>query len=205
MNFPPAISPLLLASLLSLCLSACDQKKDESPVEIEKNTNAPQKVQAATPSPKATSNPPLNQVIDGLRKKQAAGLGSGSVKVNQAWTYNGYSVLDAVPGARLVAVDVTITGHTPAFDFDDIEIIDGSSKMSYGSDPHLTLLTPEGKLPTPKDPPPTAGDPLRVLLIYGFPKKTRSFTLYYWGKNLLPKNHSIEPSGWELPFPKNKP
>ncbi len=203
MKFHLLIPSLMM--LLAIFSSSCDQKKKAPPV-IDQSTTASQATHTAKSgqAQKAGQNPPLNQIIDAMKKKQAGGLGSGSVKVNKAWTYNGYSVLDAVPGARLVAVDATVTGHTPAFDFDDIEIIDGASRMSYGSDPHITVLTSQGKILTDNKQAPKPGDPIRVLLIYGFPKKTQNFTLYYWGKNLLLKNQTIEANGWELPFPKNK-
>ena len=170
---------------------SCDQEDAKPPAKVTKK-------QATAQSPEHA------QLIAAMRKKQAGGLGTGSVTVNKAWTYTGYSVLDAVQGARLVAVDTTVTGHTPAFDFDDIEIIDGANRISYGSDPHITLLSAEGKAQPGVRQMPAAPDPVRVLLIYGFPEKTRSFTLYYWGKNLLQENHGIESSGWELPFPKNE-
>ena len=109
-----------------------------------------------------------------------------------------------MPGARLIAVDATVTGHTADFDFDDIEVIDGANRTSYGSDPQITLLTPEGKALPDSHEFTSAPGPVRILLIYGFPKETEDFTLYYWGKNLLKENHNIEPSGWELPFPENK-
>ncbi len=199
MKFHPLAQALL--TLVAIFSMACGQEEKQPELE----TPPASKPSAETSTKGETQNgqnPPLNQIIDAMKRKQAAGLGSGSVKVNSAWTYTGYSVLDAVPGARLVAVDVTVTGHTPDFDFDDIEIIDGESRMSYGGDPHIAILTPPGKLLTKQDPQPKLGDPLRVLLIYGFPKETKKFTLYYWGKNLLLENHSIEANGWELPFPK---
>jgi len=187
---------ILIQSLMMLLVSlliSCDQKKEktQAPAQPVQKQNAPQDSQ-------------LNQALTAIRMKQAGGLGNGTVEVNSAWTYTGYSFLDAVSGARLVAVDVTITGHTSDFDFDDIEIIDGASRISYGSDPHITLLSPDGKARPDAHQWPPPPDPVRVMLIYGFPKETKSFTLYYWGKNLLRENHSVESSGWELPFPKTE-
>lgn len=191
-----------LLSLSLLCTLSCSEKKQAPPAETPPvNNSSAETGTNANQNQAPEQSPPLNQIINAMKREQAAGLGSGSVAVNNAWAYTGYSILDAVPGARLVAVDATVTGHTPAFDFDDIEIIDGRNKMSYGSDPHITVLTPEGKIPGKNDAAPKVGDPLRVLLIYGFPKETENFTLYYWGKNLLFKNQNIAPSGWELPFP----
>lgn len=187
----------ILMTCLALFLGACGQDKEVAPTD--KNSDAKGEAKQNTPQ-----NSDLDQVLAAVRQKQAGGLGTGSLKVNKAWTYIGFSHLDAVSGARLVAVDATVTGHTPDFDFDDIEIIDGANRTSYGSDPQITLLTPEGKALPDSDPFTPAPGPVRVLLIYGFPKETQDFTLYYWGKNLLQKNHNIEASGWELPFPENQ-
>lgn len=181
-----------LALFLLAFAIACKQEKTQAPVETTRK-------QAVGESPE------LNQLITAMKKKQAQGLGTGSVKVNGAWTYAGYSFLDPVQGARLVAVDATVSGHTPAFDFDDIEIVGGATLISYGSDPHITLLSPDGKALPDIRQMPAAPNPVRVLLIYGFPVETDSFTLYYWGKNLLLENHGIDPNGWELPFPKTEP
>jgi len=195
---------LLSLSLVFINLSCSEEQPTKLTSPPPPNSSSADSGANTSQKQPAGQNPPLNQIIDAMKRKQAAGLGSGSLTVNSASTYTGYSVLDAVPGARLVAVDDTVTGHTPAFDFDDIEIIDGRSKMSYGSDPHITVLTPAGKVLGATDPQPKLGDPLRVLLIYGFATETENFTLYYWGKNLLLKNQNIKPSGWELPFPKKQ-
>lgn len=180
---------------------ACKKEKPQAPTKAAQEQAAQE--QAAQKQASGES-PELKHLINAMKTKQANGLGAGSVKVNGAWTYTGYSFLDPVQGARLVAVDVTVSGHTPAFDFDDIEIVGGPTLISYGSDPHITLLSPEGKALPDIRQMPAAPNPVRVLLIYGFPLETESFTLYYWGKNLLLKNHGIEPSGWELPFPKTE-
>lgn len=183
------ISIQTLVLFLLVFSAACNKEKIEAPVKTTQK-------QATEESPE------LNQLITAMKTKQANGLGTGSVKVNGAWVYTGYSFLDPVQGARLVAVDATVSGHTSAFDFDDIEIVGGATLISYGSDPHITLLSPEGKALPDIRQMPAAPDPVRVLLIYGFPVETESFTLYYWGKNLLLENHGIDPNGWELPFPK---
>lgn len=145
------------------------------------------------------------QLLKARAQQQAEGLGGGGVKVNGAWAYRGYSYLspnpDAAIEARLVAVDITVNGHTPHFDLDDIEIVDGANLMSYGSDPHATPLTLEGKImPEGRAPaaPPKAN---RWLLIYAYPKQSPAFHLYYWGKGLTNEAVVIQPSGMELPYP----
>lgn len=209
-------SLLLRGSACSLLLLvACGEKPDTA--------NAPEAPEAAAAESAPVDNPivieaakarPLteaeqNQVIDGVlqarAKQQAEGLGSGRVKVNGAWPYTGYSTISPDPGAaieaRLVAVDVTISGHTPFFDIDDIEIVDGASLMSYGSDPHAEPLRPDGTLLPLDEPVPVAPAASRWLLIYAFPKATPRFQLYYWGKALTPGPLGFGEKGISLPYP----
>lgn len=147
----------------------------------------------------------IDEIIRVRAQQQAEGLGSGKVKVNGAWNYTGYSWLAPDPAAaieaRLVAVDLSISGQTPFFDYDDIEIVDGITKLSYGSDPHIALLTESGELAPPTQVPKPAPAMNRWLLIYGFPEKTESFLLYYWGKSLTLDPLPIFPGGLELPYP----
>ncbi len=151
-----------------------------------------------------------NQVVDHIlqarARQQAAGLGKGSIKVNSAWNYTGYSYLspnpDAAIQARLVAVDLTASGHTVFFDFDDIEIVDGETSVSYGSDPHAVPLNlSDGKIMPPEKSPAAAPRASRWLMIYAFPKNTKQFHLYYWGQKLTFKPVDLASEGWELPYP----
>lgn len=191
-------------------LSSCSEPS-ESP-EIE----APQEQAASTPLPpvgpdgKRQLTPEeqkivVEKVMQARAKQQAEGLGGGTVQVNGAWNYTGYSYLSPDPEAaieaRLVAVDLTISGHTANFDIDDVEIIDGVKLISYGSDPHPEYLTMDGEL-MPSDQLPAA-PPLasRWLLIYAFPKHSATFHLYYWGQQLTPEPVEIGERGMQLPFP----
>jgi len=188
-----SLSALASAGLLiaSLSFSACD-----------KSVDTPEPPQATAPS--APANPQrdaMARVLDNAAKAQAAGLGKGELIVNGAWNYTGYSTLSPLPEARLVAVDVTVTGHTPTFDFDDIEIVDPQRKVSYGSDPFLALLTPEGKFQADMSRMPIAPATTRLLLVYGFPKDQTRFNLVYWHKKLNREPVTIAEHGWEVPFP----
>lgn len=147
----------------------------------------------------------LDLMMNRLADRQSKGLGGGKITVNAAWKYDGYSYLSPNPAseirARMVAIDLTVKGHTPDFDPDDIEIVDGLSKISYASDPHLTFIKAPGEpITSPKDIP-HAPNPTRMLLIYAFPVDSSTFTLYYWGKDLLNEPMEFEESGWGLPFP----
>lgn len=147
----------------------------------------------------------VDQLMQARAKQQAQGLGGGSVRVNGAWNYNGYSYLSPDPNAaieaRLVAVDVTISGHTAHFDIDDIEIVDGASLMSYGSDPHPTPLSLDGEILPAGQFPEAAPKANRWLLIYAYPMQSPAFHLYYWGKALTNEPVTLQERGMELPFP----
>ncbi|MCB1230963.1 MAG: hypothetical protein KDN19_11880 [Verrucomicrobiae bacterium] len=147
----------------------------------------------------------LDQMMNRLADRQSKGLGGGHVKLNAAWQYDGYSYLSPNPSAeipaRMVAVDITVEGHTPYFDPDDIEIVDGITGISYGSDPHLTFIKAPGEpIASPKEIP-QAPHSTRMLLIYAFPKGSAKFNLFYWGQKLLGEPHEFADSGWGLPFP----
>ncbi|MCB1204890.1 MAG: hypothetical protein KDN18_11570 [Verrucomicrobiae bacterium] len=149
------------------------------------------------------------RVLEGVfrerARQQAAGLGGGKVVVNGAWPYSGYSTLAPDPAAaieaRLVAVDITVSGHTPYFDIDDIEIVDGASLVSYGSDPHAEPLQVDGSLLPQGEAIPIGPAPSRWLLIYAFPKATPRFHLYYWGKALTAQPVAFGEPGLSLPYP----
>lgn len=198
---------------LALVLVSCGDPAPESPGSKE---SAPGVATVAPVEPPPTDSGPRpltpdeqRQFLDGViqvrAKQQAEGLGAGSVKVNGAWPYTGYSTLSPDPSAaieaRLVAVDVTVSGHTPFFDIDDIEIVDGESFVSYGSDPHAEPLRPDGS-PLPAGEAIAAGPaPSRWLLIYAFPEATPKFHLHYWGKALTPEAVAFGTGGLSLPYP----
>jgi len=205
----------------ALCLAACGEKAPDpvdttdadatatgAPATGDPATGAPVTIPSGG-EPRELTAEEQKLVIDGVMqaraKQQAEGLGSGSVKVNGAWHYTGYSHLSPDPAAaieaRLIAVDVTVSGHTPFFDIDDIEVIDGITMISYGSDPHVEFLTAEGAVLAEGELPPTAPDAVRLLLIYAFPKNTSAFHLYYWGKQLTLNPVPIGQSGLALPYP----
>ncbi|MCG8599843.1 MAG: hypothetical protein MI807_06860 [Verrucomicrobiales bacterium] len=196
-----AITVVLGAALLSGCGGDVSEEKKDPGMAQEQTAGVP--VGELTPEQQ-------KEVIDALMRtkaqEQAQGLGGGKVVVNGAWNYEGYSYLSPDPNAaieaRLVAVDLTISGHTQNFDVDDIEIVDGASLLSYGSDPHAEPLNREGKLLGQGDVFPAAPEANRWLLIYAYPKASPAFRLYYWGQELSGDDPvKIADSGWELPHP----
>ncbi|MGB3117850.1 MAG: hypothetical protein WBE58_03445 [Verrucomicrobiales bacterium] len=206
----PPVTVYLLAILVSL-LAGCGKPAatPEAPPSLPSPPLIPGTSAMVKEGAQDEPNDPRSQVmgkeLHRLAVQQANGLGQGTVKVNGAWNYIGYSFLSPDPAAtipaRLVAVDITVQGHTPAFDLDDIEIVDGGNQISYGSDPHVTFLTPEGTVLPDNQPVPVAPATTRVLLIYGFPKATPDFDLYYWGHRLTGHAVKVGESGWGLPYP----
>ncbi len=192
-SHPTFLRCLVPAALLitALTFSACDKSVDTPAPPQTETTSAP-----ADPQRDA-----MARVLDNAAKAQAAGLGKGELTVNGAWDYKGYSTLSPLPEARLVAVDITVSGHTSTFDFDDIEIVDPQRKVSYGSDPFLALLTPEGEFQADMSQMPMAPASTRLLLVYGFPKDQTRFNLVYWHKKLNREPVTIADHGWEVPFP----
>lgn len=190
-----SLAPTMLL-ITALAFSACDKSAD-TPAPPQAAATA-----AAAPSaPVDQQRHAIAKVLDNAAKAQAAGLGNGELIVNGAWDYTGYSTLSPLPEARLVAVDVTVVGHTTNFDFDDIEIVDPQRKISYGSDPFIALLTSDGKFQATMSQMPVAPTSTRLLLVYGFPKDQTRFNLVYWHKKLNLEPVSIAENGWEVPFP----
>ena len=222
-----SIPPLPIAALLAVALplASCGDRAEEAspPIDpapaqsepapsvtlprtgdITTGSLTPSTAPVRLPSD-AEKQQALDTVIEGMRARQAAALENAQVTVNAAWPYEGYSTLSPDPAsaipARMVAVDLTVSGHTADFDPDDIEIVDGITMVSYGSDPHLAVIKGPGEVITDAKMMPIAPAPMRLLLIYAFPKTTRTFTLYYWGRNLLDKPRGFDAAGWSLPYP----
>lgn len=197
--------PILVLASLSLFLVSCAKQESGAPV----SESEPEEVAELPAEGGNLTSEQQQAVIDEIMRakarEQAEGLGGGKVEVNGAWNYTGYSYLvpdpEAAIEARLIAVDITVSGHTRSFDIDDIEAVDGASLMSYGSDPHATPLGLDGK-PLPPEAgtaePPKAN---RWLLIYAYPAKSPALHLYYWGQQLTPEPVVIADRGMELPYP----
>ncbi len=193
---------------------AAGKDEKEIPLSIPSTPpTSPTTVPPSQPGSRPLTNEEQKVVIDRIlaesAQHQAEGLGNGTVKVNGAWHYTGYSTLSPNPEAaieaRLVAVDITISGHTPWFDMDDIEIADGAVEVSYGSDAQIEPLQSDGSLMADDAMIPAAPLASRWLLIYAYPKSSPSFRLYYWGKNLTPTPVAFGESRLSLPYPPIEP
>ena len=109
-----------------------------------------------------------------------------NAKVHRAYDYDGYTWKEATDATRLIAVDVELRNYSQGLDLDDVDILDGESNENYGSSPQIANLTLDGKLAADVNDPSWPDDlgPLRVLLIYAFPKESKTIKLGYWGHEL---------------------
>jgi hypothetical protein len=147
--------------------------------------------------------PEIAEALDGVSREQSQGLKVANVIVHRAYEYQGYSWIEPVDVAKLIAVDVEFRDYTRGLDLDDVDIIDGQSNENYGSDPHIVNLTLDGTLAADiydSSWPDDLG-PLRVLLIYAFPKKSNTVKLGYWGQELTPQRIPLSGHGPSLPQP----
>jgi hypothetical protein len=154
--------------------------------------------------PREQAGKTVNEAIDDVGRRQAEGLKTATVVVHGAYAYSkGYTYLEPIRGAKLVAVDVEFTGVSADFDLDDVDIIDGASGDNYGSDPEIAFLTPDGSFLTWN--PATTPVPLRTLLIYAVPDTVASIRLSYWGEQLTQVPVPLGVTGLALPPPPKTP
>ncbi len=173
----------LLASIC-VALLGCSQEAQEKPMtwtDVETGEKEPVPAE-------------LRDRLKQIGQAQSEGLDGAKVTVRSAYDYKGYSYLEPVEIAKLIAVDVEFSGYDADFDLDDVDIIDGKTGVNYGSDPHMALLTPEGKIEPDESKWPQAPGPLRILLIYAVPKECSSVRLGYWGKDLT-SNATVHSEG----------
>lgn len=145
--------------------------------------------------------PEIEKELEEISRKQSKGLSGATVIVHRAYEYHGYSWVKPVDVAKLIAVDVEFRNYNQGLDLDDVDIIDGATNENYGSYPHIAHLTPDGELAADEDDlswPEDLG-PLRILLIYAFPKEAKTIKLGYWGAQLTPEAIRIAGNGPSLP------
>ncbi|MCA9027403.1 MAG: hypothetical protein KDA86_19490 [Planctomycetaceae bacterium] len=147
--------------------------------------------------------PEVAKAMESVSREQSQGLNDAKVTVHRAYEYSGYTWLEPIEIAKLIAVDVEFRDYNQGLDLDDVDIIDGDSNENYGSDPHIASLTLDGTLSPDVDDSSWPDDlgPLRVLLIYAFPKDSKTIKLGYWGQELTPKPIPISGDGPVLPKP----
>ena len=147
--------------------------------------------------------PEIAKALEGVSREQSQGLNVAKVSVHRAYKYNGYAWIEPIETAKLIAVDVEFRDYNRGLDLDDVDIIDGESNEKYGSDPQIAHLTLDGELASDVNDSSWPDDlgPLRVLLIYAFPKESEAIKLGYWGQELTPKPIPIAGDGPSLPKP----
>lgn len=142
--------------------------------------------------------------LEEIANQQAKSLEKASVSVKAAYNYKGYSYIEPVSIAKLIAVDVEFSKYGQNFDLDDVDIIDSDTDENYGSDPQIVLLNKEGEILPDDTEWPEAPGPIRVLLIYAFPKDSKSVKLGYWGSVITDKSVKLEEGGPVLKNPEKQ-
>ena len=149
--------------------------------------------------------PVIQKAIEATAARQATAARGMTTTIHRAYNYKGYSWHEESPEGKVVAVDVEFGGYSPAFDLDDIDLVDGASGESYGSNPEVALLRPDGSqaIDEHRDWPVPPG-PLRVLLIYSAPRTMRAAKLTYWDQALTPQASKLQNTGPALRPPRRE-
>ncbi len=178
---------IALASLLTVIIAS-----------LACSLTQPQVVQVARKSI-GTYSPEVQQTMQAIIQKQSQGLKGAKVSINRAYNYHGFTYMEPVDGAKLIAVDASFSNYAGGFDLDDVDIVDGTTNESYGSNPDIVFLTSEG-VPYPNnEPTQEAGAPIRVVLIYAVRESTTAIKLGYWGTEILEVPYNLQDSGPEMP------
>lgn len=169
--------------------------------EQAENTDKPASV--ITASDGEPVPPEVADALESVSREQSQGLKDAHVTVHRVYEYKGYTWIEPIETAKLIAVDVEFRNYNQGLDLDDVDVIDGQSDENYGSDPHIANLTLDGELAADTDDSSWPDDlgPLRVLLIYALPKKSKTVKLGYWGQELTSKPVPIAGGGPTLPKP----
>ncbi len=149
----------------------------------------------------ATFSPEMQATIQTVMDSQARGLDGAKVTVHRAYNYQGFSWIEPVEGAKLVAIDLGLADYSVGIDLDDVDIIDGQTDENFGSDPDIVFLTDDGEPFSDNQPSQSFGEPIRVLLIYAVRESTDSIKLGYWGEEIVSKPVLLEEDGLALPEP----
>ena len=179
---------LALVSVVVLLLATSEAGDKLERVEMDSTTAA-------------TFSPEVQATIQAVMDSQARGLDGAKVTVHRAYNYQGFSWIEPVEGAKLVAIDVGLADYSVGIDLDDVEIIDGETDENFGSDPDIVFLTDDGEPFSDNQPAQSFGEPIRVLLIYAVRESTGSIKLGYWGKEIMSEPVLLEEDGLTLPAP----
>jgi hypothetical protein len=162
------------------------------------STNTPQAIEVDRASI-GTYSPEVQLTMQAVIDKQSQGLANAVVSIKRAYNYRGFTYMQSVEGAKLIAVDVRFADYQDGIDLDDIDIIDGGTNENYGSDPDIIFLTDEGDPFPDNKPTQDFGEPIRVMLIYAVRETTVSIKLAYWGKEIWKEPYILQDNGPEMP------
>ena len=115
--------------------------------------------------------------------------------VFRAYEYNGWSYLEPIDGAKLVAADIEFPPTDVKFDLDDIDIFDADSGQNFGSDPHIQRLNSDGALVDLDDPEVMDQREFRGIFVWAVPQETKRINFGYWGGMLLREPIELDTTG----------
>ncbi len=145
----------------------------------------------------------VEDLLHSVMNPESEGLNNAETIVHRVYEYSGHTWVEPTEETKLIAVDVELRKYRLGLDLDDIEIIDGETNESYGSWPDIARLKPDGSLANNPDEAmlPEGLGPIRVLLIYQFPKASNTIKLGYWGQVLTRNPIQIAGEGLQIPKP----
>lgn len=191
----PIFSRLLAALVLASLVAGCGRE----PARTSPGTPAEDASTEAASTDAILSSEAVQRDLEQVARRQSKGLQGAVTTVHRAFRYGGGNTNradQAADGQQVVAVDVEFRGFHEGFDLDDVDIVDGASGKNFGSGPQMRLLRSDGTLEQNNAKWDSAGDSLRVLLIYTIPKETTSIKLAYWGDQLTAAATPITAGEW---------
>jgi hypothetical protein len=125
--------------------------------------------------------PKLAAEVHQASNEQSQALLHAKVTVIRVYLYTGRSEIQFGKDARLVAVEARFEGYGERFDPNEVELLDGESGDSYGTDPEVSLAGDATDSPLDRSALPPPPGPLTVRLVYPAAKMASSIKLAYWG------------------------
>lgn len=178
-----------LIALLLVGLLGCNSSQDETDM-----TRA---------DPDSGFTEPMLSLED-FTKQQTKALEEMIVSVKAAYNYKGFSYLEPNEAEKLIAVDVEFSNYSKDFDPDEVEIINGDTNEVYGIANTIAPLNEKGEVILEEHILPEAPGPVRLLLVYAFPKDSNSLKLRYGGRVIPDKSVKLKEGGPVLKDPEKQ-
>lgn len=142
--------------------------------------------------------------LEEFTKQQTKALEEMIVSVKAAYNYKGFSYHEPNEAEKLIAVDVEFSNYSKDFDPDEVEIINGDTNEVYGIANTIAPLNEKGEVILEEHIMPEAPGPVRLLLVYAFPKGSNSLKLRYGGRVIPDKSVKLKEGGLVLKDPEKQ-